>query len=84
MATKITKGVPMKRPRSAGEAVATDLVYWGFRSDGEQIPGVLVANYQHAKALAAKANISTTLVRTYVTVHLMEGRARPKATRAKA
>lgn len=76
----------MKRPKisasAAGEVVATDLVYWGFRSDGERIPGVLVANYHQAKSLAARANVSTALVRTYITVHLMEGR--PKAARVKA
>lgn len=73
----------MKRAKPvAGEMIATDLVYWGFRARGEKIPGVLVANYRDAKSLASAAG-GRPLVRTYITVHLIEGR--PKAApRAKA
>lgn len=68
--------------KAGGDVVATDVVMWGIIDGDERIPEFLAAKRQHAQlvmdslpeALREKAG----MVRTYVTIQVVQGRRKPR------
>ncbi len=73
-----------QRKKPPGDVVATDVVYFGILRDGERIPEALWASRPFAKAaLAAAADPKgLRIVRTFVTVQIVEGGPSRKPARS--
>ncbi len=68
-----------QRRKPTGDAVATDVVYFGIIRDGERVPEVLWASRPYAKAMltAAADPKGLRIARTFVTVRIVEGPRKP-------
>lgn len=71
----------VRKRKLAGDVVRETMVYFGIKAPDERIPQVLWADRKYAAhALAsAKAPRGLRIVRTYVTVELVQGTTRRPA-----
>lgn len=64
----------VRKRKPAGEVVSVQMVYFGLKAPGERIPQVLWAERKYAaQALAAAKASGLRIVRTYVTIQIIEG-----------
>lgn len=70
----------VRKRKPAGEVIETQMIFFGIKSPADRIPQILWAERKYAAAaLAATTAKGLRIVRTYVTIRIIEGPTRKPA-----
>lgn len=70
----------VRKRKPTGEAVRLQMIYFGIKAPSERIPQILWAERKYAALALAAMNVTgLRIVRTYVTIQIIEGPTRRSA-----